>query len=79
MMAYITRITQLRKAIQQHKNCIIITERSILTDKNVFAKMLHDDKKIEEINYNIYKLWALRKSQEKKERISPPSSFISFM
>ena len=36
---------------------IIFTERSILTDRNVFAKMLYDDKKIEEINYKIYLKW----------------------
>ena len=57
MMAYITRITQLRKAIQQHKNCIIITERSILTDKNVFAKMLHDNGTLDEISHQIYLKW----------------------
>ena len=57
MMAYITRITQLRKAIQQHKNCIIITERSILTDKNVFAKMLRDNGTLDEISHQIYLKW----------------------
>ena len=57
MMAYITRITQLRKAIQLHKNCIIITERSILTDKNVFAKMLHDNDTLDEISHQIYLKW----------------------
>ena len=57
MMAYITRITQLRKAILQHKNCIIITERSILTDKNVFAKMLHDNGTLDEISHQIYLKW----------------------
>ena len=57
MMAYITRITQLRKAIQLHKNCIIITERSILTDKNVFAKMLHDNEILDEISHQIYLKW----------------------
>ena len=57
MMAYITRITQLRKAIDRYKNCIIITERSILTDKNVFAKMLHENNTLDEISHQIYLKW----------------------
>ena len=57
MMAYISRLSLLRKTIKQHGNAIIITERSVHTDKNVFAKMLFDDKKIEKINYDIYLRW----------------------
>jgi deoxyadenosine/deoxycytidine kinase len=36
---------------------IIITERSLFTDKMVFAKMLYDTGKIEFINYQIYLNW----------------------
>ena len=57
IMAYISRISILRKTIKKNPNAIIITERSVLTDKNVFAKMLYDDKKIKEINYKIYLQW----------------------
>ena len=57
MMAYITRITQLRKAVEQNKKCIIITERSILTDRNVFAKMLHENNTLDEISHQIYLKW----------------------
>lgn len=57
MMAYITRITQLRKAVEQNKRCIIITERSILTDKNVFAKMLRENNTLNEISHQIYLKW----------------------
>ena len=39
------------------KNPIIITERSLYTDKYVFAKMLYDDNKMEEINFQIYNKW----------------------
>jgi deoxyadenosine/deoxycytidine kinase len=35
----------------------IITERSLYTDKMVFAKMLYDTGKIEYINYQIYLNW----------------------
>ena len=44
MMAYISRVTQLKEAISKGFDVIFI-ERSILTDKNVFAKMLYDEKK----------------------------------
>ena len=36
---------------------IIITERSLYTDKHVFAKMLHDQGKIEDVCYQIYLNW----------------------
>ena len=43
--------------IKENHDAIIITERSIHTDKNVFAKMLYDDGKIEEVEYQIYLKW----------------------
>ena len=39
------------------KKYIIITERSLFTDKMVFAKMLYDTGKIEDVNYQIYLNW----------------------
>lgn len=68
MMAYVSRLKVLREAtsnifmnkLSSHsslKKVIIITERSLFTDKLVFAKMLYDDKKIEPINYKIYLNW----------------------
>ena len=36
---------------------VIITERSLFTDKMVFAKMLFDSGKIETVNYQIYLSW----------------------
>lgn len=57
MMAYITRLTTLKREIEKNEYDIIITERSIFTDKNVFAKMLYDDKKLDDIQYNIYMKW----------------------
>jgi deoxyadenosine/deoxycytidine kinase len=60
MMAYISRISKLKKLVKEvEKNpkSIIICERCVLTDRNVFAKMLYDDKKIEEIDYQIYNKW----------------------
>ena len=57
MMAYISRLSLIRKALATHGDCIIITERSIYTDREIFAKMLHDSGKIEDIEYSIYLRW----------------------
>ena len=57
MMAYISRLSLLKKEIKKNKYDIIITERSLNTDRYVFAKMLYDDKKIDEIQYQIYLKW----------------------
>ena len=57
MMAYISRLSLLKKTIKENPNSIIITERSLLTDKHVFAKMLYDEKKISHIDYQIYNKW----------------------
>ena len=64
MMAYVSRIKVLRDTLKeknicqnQSNNYIIITERSLYTDKMVFAKMLYDSGKIEDVNYQIYLNW----------------------
>lgn len=62
MMAYISRLKILRDIVKKikddkSKNYIIITERSLYTDKYVFAKMLHDQGKIEDVCYQIYLNW----------------------
>lgn len=62
MMAYVSRIKELRTTIKDKfkngsRNIIIITERSLYTDKMVFAKMLYDTGKIEHVNYQIYLNW----------------------
>jgi deoxyadenosine/deoxycytidine kinase len=54
MMAYISRLKQLNDS---KKSSIIITERCLYTDRNIFAKMLHDTGMIEEIEYSIYLKW----------------------
>jgi deoxyadenosine/deoxycytidine kinase len=55
MMAYISRLSRLKSVIKRVRKevTVIVTERSVFTDYEIFAKMLHDDKKIEDINYNI--------------------------
>ena len=58
MMAYISRLSLLKEAVENHPGSIIITERSLYTDKYVFAKMLFDSGKIEDVNYKIYNKWS---------------------
>lgn len=57
MMAYISRLALLKKAAENDDNYVIITERSLYTDKYVFAQMLYDNGKIEDVNYQIYLKW----------------------
>ena len=42
MMAYISRLSLLKDTIENNPDAIIITERSLMTDRHVFAKMLYD-------------------------------------
>jgi deoxyadenosine/deoxycytidine kinase len=59
MMAYISRLALLRQTVREHAGrCrVIITERSVDTDRNIFAKMLYDCGDIEEDEYTIYNMW----------------------
>ena len=56
MMAYISRLSILKKSLELNYD-IIITERSIYTDRNVFAEMLFSEKKINTIEWQVYNLW----------------------
>ena len=59
MMAYISRLERLQKACENAKGeyDLIICERSLHTDKNVFCKMLFDEGKIDLFGYQIYNKW----------------------
>ena len=57
MMAYISRLSLLKQTVESNPDAIIITERCLYTDKNVFAKMLYDSDLIEEVEYAIYLKW----------------------
>ena len=57
MMAYISRLAMLKRAIESNEYQYIITERCLNTDRNVFCKMLYDDGLIEDIGYQIYNKW----------------------
>ena len=46
------------KSILFNEKIIIVTERSILTDKNIFAKMLYDSNAITDLEMKIYDEWS---------------------
>lgn len=56
-MAYITRYSLLRKTVEENKHCkVIICERSLDADRNIFAKMLFDDGIISKVCFQIYNM-----------------------
>ena len=60
MMAYISRLQRLQESFETAKKenyDLLICERSLHTDKNVFCKMLYDEGKIDEFGYQIYNKW----------------------
>ena len=62
-LAFITRSSILLDTIKKSKTNIfqkrkvILTERSTETDKNIFAKMLYDQKIISELEFKLYNYW----------------------
>ena len=67
MMAYVSRLNLLKKSLQNmdpDKKYIIITERSLNTDRYVFAKMLYESGKMEDVSYQIYLNWFDAFSQD---------------
>merc|ERR1711998_593781 len=57
ILAYITRLRKILDVIKNNQNNVIIMERSIYTDKFVFAKMLYENGFIEEIEWKTYNYW----------------------
>jgi deoxyadenosine/deoxycytidine kinase len=61
--ALLTRAIMIQKCIDDWlatsptKNKIFITERSLPTDYNVFAKMLRDDGMMDKMEWDLYKMW----------------------
>lgn len=55
VMAYATRLSLIRDMVRNHPECeMIVCERSLDADKNIFAKMLHNDGMIDEVCFQIY-------------------------
>jgi len=65
VMAYSTRLRLIRKAVRENPDCdIIICERSLEADKQIFARMLSDDGVIGNVEYKIYKQFCTEFSDE---------------
>lgn len=56
-IAYITRLTLLMDKIKNSKKQYIFLDRSLKSDKNIFSKMLHDDKFINTLEWSAYNKW----------------------
>ena len=57
MAAYISRLALLKETHEKYPNATIITERSLNTDRHIFAKMLYEQDKIHTVDYQIYLKW----------------------
>lgn len=62
IMAYISRLQKFKEAVdacraQPETQFVILTERSLYTDKHVFAHMLYDQGCMEDVCYQIYLRW----------------------
>jgi len=65
VMALTTRLSLLRSTIRENPDCkVIICERSVDADKQIFAKMLHNDGIISYIDYKIYCLLATEHARD---------------
>jgi len=55
IMAFTTRLHELRRIIREHPGITgIICERSLDADQEIFAKMLHDGGQMEDVEFEIY-------------------------
>lgn len=60
--AILTRLLDTQRILKEWKPTagmlpIIITERSVLTDRHVFADMLHNDGKLDDLEWKLYLKW----------------------
>lgn len=55
ILTFNTRLFQIKKTIEKYPDCeILLCERSLEADLNIFAKMLYEDHLIDDISYQIY-------------------------
>ena len=53
----LTRLKAIRGALAVSRKCVPITERSVLTDRFVFAEMLRDRGDIDALEWQLYMSW----------------------
>lgn len=56
--AYVTRMMMIENKIRETDKKYILVDRSIYSDKNIFEKLLHNSGDINELEHQIYNLWA---------------------
>ena len=57
-VALLTRVNNLKKVLSGLSgSAVVVMERSIGTDAYVFAKMLHEDGLIDDLEFKIYQMW----------------------
>jgi len=57
VMAYISRLNAFQKIIRDHPECeVIVCERSLEADRNIFAKMMRDDGAMEPMVFQVYEM-----------------------
>lgn len=55
IMAYTSRLEALKRILTENPLCrVLVCERSLEADKNIFALMLHDDGLIDSVSYQVY-------------------------
>lgn len=64
MMAFITRYNAIKQTQMANPGAILVMERCLQTDAEVFAKMLRDSGDILPVHYKIYEKWANALSAE---------------
>lgn len=57
-IACITRMMKIENAINNSEAQFLFLDRSLATDKNIFEKMLYDEKQISDLEHNAYNLWV---------------------
>lgn len=79
VMAFVTRMELLEKAMSENPGAVFVTERSLFTDE-LFASMLHDDGLMDDVEFNVYTRMAARFSRVRPDvtvylRTDPEVSF----
>ena len=57
IMAYTSRLAAFKRLVELNHSCkVIVCERSLDADRNIFAKMLHDDGTIDSVSFQVYEM-----------------------
>ena len=63
-VVFITRLNLLLNALADPSSDLIIMDGSLASDKNIYARMLHDDGYMSSIEWNAYNVWDHFSSQQ---------------